>query len=74
MRTGTGGSTVGAFFLRDVKAINDQIAKLPETLPFTGFVSSEGLKTMDRWHFDSASMKLLGERYADEMLKLQNAK
>lgn len=55
-------------------AINDQIAKLPETVKHTAFVSSEGLKGQDRWHFDSTSMKLLGERYAAEMIKLQDAR
>jgi hypothetical protein len=59
--------------VNNLKPINDQIAKLPETVPNTAFVSSEGLKAMDRWHFDAKSMKLLGERYADEMLKLQEA-
>ena len=60
--------------VNNLKPINDQIAKLPEAVPHTGFVSSEGLKAMDRWHFDHDSMKLLGERYADEMLKLQAGK
>ena len=46
---------------------------LPKKVPHTAFVSSEGLKAMDRWHFDAKSMKLLGERYADEMLELQAA-
>jgi hypothetical protein len=34
-------------------------------------VKSEGLTAMDRWHFDAKSMKILGERYAAEMLKIQ---
>lgn len=55
-------------------AINDQIAKIPATVPSTGYASAEGLKAMDRWHFDAPSMKLLGERYAEEMLKLQSAR
>jgi hypothetical protein len=59
--------------VNNVPAINDQIAKLPKSLPATGFVSSDGLKAMDRWHFDNASMKLLGTRYAEEILKLQAA-
>jgi hypothetical protein len=54
-----------------VPAINDPIAKLPKALPATGFVRSEGLKAMDRWHFDTASMKLLGKRYAEELLRVQ---
>jgi hypothetical protein len=29
---------------------------------------------MDRWHFDASSMKLLGQRYAEEMLKVQAGK
>lgn len=59
--------------VNNLKPINDQIAKLPETVPHTAFVSSEGLKAMDRWHFDHDSMILLGARYADEMMKLQAA-
>lgn len=55
----------------NVPAINDQIAKLPAAVPTTEFVSSDGLKGQDRWHFDGKSMKLLGERYADAMIKLQ---
>jgi len=57
--------------VNDVPAINDQTAALPQAVPATGFVSSEGLKAMDRWHFDTPSMKLLGERYAEAMLKIQ---
>ena len=52
------------------KAINDEIAKLPAAVPNTAFVSSEGLKAQDRWHFDAPSMKLLGKRYAEEIQKL----
>ena len=48
-----------------------EITKIAQNLPKTGVASSTGLKTMDRWHFDSASMITLGERYAAEMLKLQ---
>ena len=59
--------------INNFKEINDQIAKLPKTVPFTAFASSEGLQAMamDRWHFDAKSMKLLGQRYAEEMLKVQ---
>lgn len=59
--------------VNNVPAINGQIAKLPERVPFTGFASSKGLSAMDRWHFDSQSMRLLGQRYAEEMLKVQTA-
>jgi len=27
---------------------------------------------LNRWHFDANSMKLLGQRYAEEILDLQN--
>ena len=57
--------------VKDVPKINEQIAELPEAVKNTSYVSSEGLTTQDRWHFDSKSMKIMGERYAEEMLKLQ---
>lgn len=60
--------------VNNVKLVNDQIARLPEVLKYTGFASSEGLKAMDRWHFDTKSMKLLGERYSKEMLRIQSQK
>ncbi|MHC4253616.1 MAG: sialate O-acetylesterase, partial [Planctomycetota bacterium] len=47
------------------RIVNDQIAKLPDAVPFTGFASSDGLKGKDRWHFDSGSMRLLGRKYAE---------
>lgn len=56
--------------INDVELINEQIKKLPVAVPYTGFASSEGLHAMDRWHFDTESMKLLGKRYAEEMLKI----
>ena len=56
--------------VRDVPAINEQIARLPETVPMTAFVSSDGLTATDRWHFDAASQKLLGERYAEKIKDL----
>jgi len=52
------------------KSINEEIAKLPKTLPFTACVKSDGLTTMDNTHFGAKSMKQLGNRYAEEMLKL----
>ena len=41
-------------------------------VPHTGFVSSEGLTDRgDRTHFDAKSARLLGKRFAQEMIKLQ---
>ncbi len=57
--------------INGIPLINDQIAKLPETVASTGFASSENLKAMDKWHFDARSMKLPGQRYAKEILKIQ---
>jgi len=55
--------------VNDVKLINDDVARLPFEVAHTAFVSSDGLTCLDRWHFDSKSMRLLGERYAAAMLR-----
>lgn len=52
------------------KAINDELNKLPGNVPLTACVSAKGLTTADNTHFDNKGMKQLGERYAEEMLKL----
>lgn len=52
---------------------NTLILELPKQVPHTGVASTEGLTAMDNWHFDTPSMKKLGERYANEMMKVQNA-
>lgn len=53
------------------QAINKEIARLPELVPNTGYVSSEGLATFDNTHFDVRSTLILGQRYAEEMISLQ---
>lgn len=55
---------------KDLKQINDQIAALPLHVPSTGFVSSVGLTLTDSWHFDTVSMKLLGQRYSVAMQRI----
>lgn len=57
--------------INNAQAINGQIAKLPETVHATAFVSSENLTTSDRWHFDTDSQIKLGQSYAEQMLALQ---
>jgi len=57
--------------VHDLPTINEQISQLPGLVPSTGFISSERLKTMDRWHFDAASVRLMGERYAEEIDRIQ---
>jgi Carbohydrate esterase, sialic acid-specific acetylesterase len=54
------------------KIVNEQIAKVPAVVLFTGYVSSDGLTTMDGAHFDSKSMKILGQRYAEVMLEIHS--
>lgn len=54
----------------NTEKINKVIAKLPEEVPLTAYVSSEGLTTFDHTHFDAAGSKELGKRYAEAMLKL----
>ena len=49
---------------------NEMILSLPALVPHTGVATTEGTKTIDSTHFNSASQRLLGERYASEMLKL----
>lgn len=55
----------------NTKAINTEISRLPDAVHNTGVVKSEGLTTSDSTHFDTQGMRLLGQRYAEEMLKLQ---
>ena len=57
--------------IHNLPAINEQLIKLPDAVARTGFASSEGLKAMDRWHFDAESVKLLGKRYAEQIQALQ---
>lgn len=56
------------------KAFNKMILTLPELVPNTGLATTEGTSTIDSTHFNSASQRLLGERYAAEMLKLIQTK
>jgi len=52
------------------EVFNRMILKLPEKVKYTGVATSEGTTTFDKTHFNSSSQRLLGERYAKEMLKL----
>ncbi len=53
------------------KVLVDQVHQnLPKNVPHTAFVSAEGLKHKgDKIHFDSASFRELGKRYAAAFLK-----
>lgn len=52
--------------------INVELVKLPASVPLTAVVSSEGLVHKgDTTHFDGPSVRELGKRYAEQMLKVQ---
>lgn len=53
-----------------IQAFNDALLKLPMRVPQTAVARSDGLKGSDI-HFDSADTRKLGERYAEQMLRLQ---
>ena len=53
------------------KRINEVIAQLPNAVPFSGYVDSEGLTTFDNTHFDVDSTVELGRRYAEGMQRLK---
>jgi hypothetical protein len=57
------------------RVVNAALAALPETVPSTACVLSKGLKEKgDVLHFDAASQRELGRRYAAEMIRLQAAR
>lgn len=52
-------------------AINQVISRLPETVPHTVYIGAEGLTHLgDNSHFDGRSQRILGERYAENVLKI----
>lgn len=58
--------------LVEARRVNDALAKLPGRAPHTGCARSNGLTHKgDQVHFDTASQRELGRRYATEMLRLQ---
>jgi hypothetical protein len=53
--------------------INETLAQLPARVPQTASVSSENLQDAgDGEHFDAASQRELGRRFAHEMVRLMN--
>ncbi len=52
--------------------INAALNSIPQTVPLSSFVTSKGLKDKgDSLHFDTASARELGRRYAAAMIELQ---
>lgn len=59
-------------YFNKVNYINPVVALLPKQLPFTTVVSAQGLEHKgDQLHFNSASARLLGKRYAEAMNALK---
>lgn len=55
-----------------VKLVNEAIAELPSRVPHTGCAQAMGLTHKgDQVHFDAASERELGRRFAAEMIRLQ---
>jgi len=53
------------------KTVNEQIASLPKHCPLVAVVESTDLKHKgDSVHFDSASLRIFGKRYAEALQKL----
>lgn len=52
-------------------AFNRMISRIPDTLTHSAVVLAKGLVTIDSTHFNSESQRILGKRYAIEMLRLQ---
>ncbi|QNH62463.1 sialate O-acetylesterase [Hymenobacter sediminicola] len=57
------------------RRINATVAKLGRTVPHYAYVSAVGTHHIgDQTHFDAASARLMGQRYAAAMLRLQNSR
>lgn len=49
---------------------NAMILNVPQVIPHSAVVTSQGLTTKDKTHFDAKSQLILGERYAKKMIEL----
>jgi len=54
------------------RCINEQITALPGVMPRTAVARSTGLTVFDTWHFDGASTRELGRRFAEAVLSLMS--
>lgn len=54
------------------QAFNKMLKQLPHFIKNTALVTSEGTSVFDTVHFDPQSILILGERYAEAMLELQD--
>ena len=51
-------------------AFNEMLLQLPDFIRNTGVANSEGTSVFDGTHFDSESANILGDRYAQEIIKI----
>ncbi len=58
----------------DYSYIAKKIALIPDSIPNSGLVSSEGLTNIDKFHFDAESQRELGRRYVEKYLELSGEK
>lgn len=49
---------------------NEAILRIPDVIPNSAVVTSEGTSSFDNLHFDAASQRKMGERYAEKMGQL----
>ena len=55
------------------RTVNAELRNIPDALPYSAFVSGEGLNDKgDNLHYDARSLRILGQRYADAYLGLQS--
>jgi len=68
------GATLGDFIVEkhsEAEVVNNALRQLPHQVKLTACIESEGLKHRgDGVHFDSASARELGRRYAEAMIRL----
>ena len=54
----------------DLLSPSTAVQGLPNTLPNSYVISSQGLSGSDQWHFTADSYRKFGKRYGEQMLKL----
>jgi len=51
-------------------AFNEVITTIADHIPYSSYAKADDLTTLDGTHFDSASQRILGQRYATEILRM----
>lgn len=61
-------------WISDGAAFNTMILTVPSFIEHTACASTNDLQALDIWHFNTESILILGERYADAMMQLLKEK